>query len=208
VFLEGRKSKTYVGRLTRDGDSFRFTYGDRYLYGDKAISLGPDLPLTRKIHAATNLFPAFLDRIPSRGNPAYEEYCARFDISPDETDPFILLPTIARKGPSSFIFEPVFGSPFGREQLKEFRTALDLTLREFSAAFDVSPATIHSIESGKATGRDVLKRLEIYFVFPEVARFEIERNSPKLHSDTKEKLFDRLTSAQSDRDWPGMARRS
>ena len=48
VYLEKRKTREYVGRLSREGKKFIFIYNDSYLYKGKAIPLGPDLPLTKK----------------------------------------------------------------------------------------------------------------------------------------------------------------
>ncbi|MCB1107049.1 MAG: hypothetical protein KDK76_03020, partial [Chlamydiia bacterium] len=52
-----------------------------------------------------SLFVPFLERIPSKNNPSYPEYCQSVGISVDEENVFVLLSTIGRRGPSSFIFE-------------------------------------------------------------------------------------------------------
>ena len=49
-----------------------------------------------------------MDRIPSKENPAYPDYCKSQGISVNETNPIILLIAIGKRGPSTFIFEPVF----------------------------------------------------------------------------------------------------
>jgi HipA-like protein len=171
-----------------------FTYDEKYLYAKNAFSLGPELPLTQRKYVAKNLFPAFLDRIPSKQNPAYVEYCHKFGISPDENDVLVLLATIGRKGPSSFVFEKVTESNFGSHDLKAYRENLRLSIREFAAAFDISPATLSKIEKGRTQGQEVLKRVELYVRVPEAARFEVERNLHLLHSDTADRLQSYFTA--------------
>ena len=80
VYLEKRKTREYVGRLSREGKKFIFIYNDSYLYKGRAIPLGPDLPLTKKKFISETLFPSFEDRIPSKRNPAYPEYCKMVGI--------------------------------------------------------------------------------------------------------------------------------
>ncbi len=180
VYLQKRKTRELVGRLTRDEQGFIFTYETAYLYNNKAISLGPDLPLIRKTFRAPTLFPSFKDRIPSRDNPAYPEYCQMVGIEPTETDPLILVATLGHKGPSSFIFAPVQEDAFTGEALSLFRHHLGLTIREFSELFDFASTTINRIENNKISGKDALKRLKIYRDFPEVALTEIKRNAHKV----------------------------
>lgn len=193
VFLEGRKSKTYVGRLTRETTNYIFKYDEKYFKSKKALPFGPEFPLTKRSFTSSKLFVPFSDRIPSRDNPAYSEYCEKFDISPNEKDPFILLVTIASHGPSSFVFEPVFEDHFSGEDSKKFRRGLGLTLRDFATAFDISLATVVRIEDGTSTGRDILKRIEIYAKFPLIARYEVEKNSSMLHENIRSHLFKRLS---------------
>lgn len=195
VFVEGRKSKTLVGRLTREEDNngvknYKFAYDEKYLHGKKALPLGPELPLTKREFTSNHLFTAFRDRIPSKDNPAFPEYCEKFGISPTEDDELILLVTIASRGPSSFVFEPVFGVGFTGEDMKAFRHSLGLSTREFAAVFDVSLATVVNIENGLSTGRDVLKRIELYRKFPQLALYELEKNSSKLHKNLRESVME------------------
>lgn len=183
----------YVGRLKREYDGeetpgFRFTYEDSYLKKSNAVSLGPELPLTGRTYFSKELFPSLADRIPSRENPAYPEYCIATGITTYEKDPFVLLTTIGKRGPSCFIFEPHTHTEFKAEDAKEFRVSLGLSLREFARLFDFSPYTIQKIEGGKETGRDVLKRMELYVRFTEVAWFEVNRNRAKVHTKTWKRL--------------------
>jgi HipA-like protein len=181
VYLQKRKAREYVGRLSREGKKFIFIYNDSYLYKNRAIPLGPDLPLTKKEYSSNILFPTFEDRIPSKKNPAYSEYCKMAGIEPSENDPLILVSTIGQKGPSSFVFSPVSTANITNEDILIFRKNLDLTIREFSELFDFAPATINRIENKNISGKDSLKRLEIYIHFPEVALFEADKNRFKIN---------------------------
>ncbi len=193
IYAESERSRYYAGQLKRDTDNegtsgFRFTYEDSYLKKASAVSVGPELPLSGRTYFSAKLFPSFADRIPSRENPAYPEYCAATGISTQEEDPLILLTTIGKRGPSCFIFEPVMNMHFEPEDAVKFRDSLGLSLREFAKLFDFSPYTIQKIESGKRSGRDVLKRMELYVLFPEAAWFEMKRNKSKLHTDTWKRI--------------------
>src|SRR2546428_10963427 len=108
VYTEGRKRRLYVGDLSYsvEGDKYRFEYDESYLHSPSAIQLGPDLALDKKIHVSEpgKLFLSFADRLPDPSNPAYQEYCVSQGISVDEKNPIILLGTIGRRGPSTFVF--------------------------------------------------------------------------------------------------------
>jgi len=108
VFLERRKTRQWVGVLRRVDHKLVFTYDDEYFKAKRVIPLGPEFPLTQKEFISDKLFASLDDRIPSRRNPAYPEYCAAVGIDSKEKDPLILLSTIGRKGPSSFIFYPLY----------------------------------------------------------------------------------------------------
>src|ERR1700738_3483851 len=88
VYLDRKKTRSYVGRLTRKIESnktkFCFEYDHQYLKRKYAIPLGPELPLSQTIYKSENLFTSFQDRIPSRDNPAYPDYCKEAGISVDE----------------------------------------------------------------------------------------------------------------------------
>ncbi len=191
VYLERRKSKEYVGKLSRsknqNKNSFEFIYDDSYLKGKKSIPLGPEFPLTQRKFYSKKLFPSFEDRIPSRQNPAYVEYCKAQGISSEENDPLVLLTTIGRRGPSSFIFEVAHVPTISAKEVSDFRKRLKLTVREFATAFDVSPASVQKIENGKI-GREIIKRFEIYLTFPQIALYEINKNSARLHNNVLHRL--------------------
>lgn len=186
VYLQHRKSREFVGRLTRENSKYLFTYDDAYIYGRKAIPIGPDLPISSKVHTSVRkLFPSFEDRIPSKRNPAYKDYCKAVGIDPQEKDQMVLLGTLGQKGPSSFVFVPVFNDGFDKKSLEHFRKELKLTIREFAETFDFAPATIHRIETGESSGKDALKRMQIYFEFPETALFELKRSGFKINDDKR-----------------------
>lgn len=197
VYLERKKTRQFVGELRYIADTkeFEFIYDQNYLYSKSIIPLGPELPLKKQPFRSKKLFESFSDRIPSKENPAYADYCKAVGIDVSETNPLILLSTIAKRGPSSFIFEPIYTTGIDPNQLKHFREILNLTGREFAVCFSISLASLNRIETGKAAGKEVLKRLEIYIKFPEVALFEFRRNSGKIHLQKKrhaEKILMRL----------------
>ncbi len=196
VFLEKRKTRHYVGKLTfvKDANVFEFTYDEDYLYAKNIIPLGPEFPLTKQMYRSSTLFPSLQDRIPSRKNPAYPEYCQTAGIDIDERNPIVLLATIGKRGPSSFVFEPLYEDTFSKEDLKKFRLELGLTTREFALCFDLTQASLMRIEKGDSSGKALLKRIEIYHRFPEVALFFIERHGGAINSGKKKTIIKILKS--------------
>ena len=186
VYLERSKTRHYVGRLSQEGKRFVFEYKDSYRFSPKPIAFGPDLPLSKKKKKSSQLFPSFADRIPMKQNPAYKEYCQSVGISPTETNPMVLLSALGRKAPSSFILEPVCKKLyFSGKDLKKFRKSLKLSIRDFSALFEISPSAIHQIESNKTSGQRALKQIEIYATKPQVALDKIQQNGLKINENKK-----------------------
>jgi HipA-like protein len=171
VFLENRKRQTFVGRLSKSDHKFVFTYEDSYLNAKHSIPLGPEFPLTQKQFFSDKLFPSLEDRIPSTQNPAYPEYCLAMGIDPKERNPFILLSTVGSKGPSSFIFHPIFKREITPKEIVEFRHMLGFTTREFAAVFEFSQNSLNALERGRRAGIEIIKRLEILLHFPAVALY-------------------------------------
>ena len=169
IFLEKRKTRLHVGVLEKIHDKFVFTYNEGYFKARNIIPLGPEFPLTQKQFISERLFPSLEDRIPSQQNPAYSEYCNLMEIDRKERDPFILLTSIGQKGPSSFVFSPVFERKILIEDLKKFRELLGLTTREFAMVFQFSQTSLNAFERGRTSGKDILKRLEILLKFPAVS---------------------------------------
>ena len=192
VYLERRKSRKLVGELTYNPKekTYIFRYDKKYLQS-QMIPLGPELPLGRQKFVSKKLFESFVDRLPSRENPAYRDYCESEGIAVNETDPFILLTTIGKRGPSSFVFEGRYEKTFNAQDVKAFRDELQLTTKEFSLGFGITENTLIAIETGQGGGRDVMKRLELYILFPSVALFEFQRNCSQIHRD-KRRLVEQI----------------
>ena len=188
VYAEFGKSRIFVGKIYKQKESFHFVYDRKYLERINKISLGPEFPLTKRKFVSKSLFPSFKDRIPSKENPAYSEYCEKFGIRKDETDELVLLSTIGSRGPSSFVFEPVFSDKFTSEDLIEFRKKLKLSTRDFASLFNVSYAALNKVENKKMSGDEILKRIEIYARFNDAALFEIEKNKASVHSSVYESV--------------------
>lgn len=199
IYLERRKSRSYVGRLKKENDKFIFSYDNTYLYKDNSIPIGPDLPLTKNEFTSNTLFTSFEDRLPSKRNPAYAEYCKMVNISPDEKDIFVLLSTIGQKGPSSFILAPVYYVKFDSLDALKFRQKLELSIRDFCDLFDFSYSTIHRLEVNKGASKEALKRIEIYTLFPQAAINEVKRNCYKINSDAVKKVIRILNKEHKDK---------
>ncbi|KPK32254.1 MAG: hypothetical protein AMS24_04615 [Chlamydiae bacterium SM23_39] len=185
IFLKKRKTKTHVGCLKKKNKQFVFSYNKNYLKTKNIIPLGPKFPLTKKVFKSKSLFPFFEDRIPSKENPAYPEYCKAMKINPKEENPFILLSTIGKKGPSSFIFEPIYEHSFTIKDISDFRKLLNFSTREFAYIFEIPQASINALEKKRYSGKDLLKRFEIIVKFPQVAIYFIKLNGGILPFDKK-----------------------
>lgn len=194
VYNELVKRRTLVGVLSYDRKSrrFSFVYEIDYLRSRSAIPLGPELPIHKITHQSKRdeLFPSFLDRIPDKQNPAYPEYCRSQEISPDETNPIILLATIGRRGPSTLVFEPVY-KKVGTvaEELKQFREELDLTRWDFAQAFGFSELTIYKVENGQTKDTNILRLIHFYITESSLALFQLNLTGKKVHAQTRTKLY-------------------
>jgi HipA-like protein len=192
VFSESRKRRLFVGTLSwnQTKNYFEFKYDSKYARSKKAIPIGKELDLFKKTHTSKGkLFPSFADRIPSKDNPAYADYCKAQGISVDETNPIILLTGIGRKGPSTFIFEPIVKNEFKVETIRKFREEVGLSINDMALAFDLNPPTLQRLETGKKTDLGTIRRVQIYLTFPKVALWQLEMNMGKLHSETSHKLW-------------------
>ncbi len=175
----------------KEKDRYEFTYNKEYTHSQNALAIGADLDLFTLHHKSKKgqLFASFLDRIPLTANPAYEDYCEAQGISTDEKNPIILLGFIGRRGPSSFIFEPVYKPNFSIEEIKKMREELEITQYDFALAFDINLLTLRHIEMGKSQDHNTLKRLQIYFEFPEVALWQLQPTGKKIHGNALAKLI-------------------
>jgi HipA-like protein len=192
IFLEKRKTMHPVGVLCRRKEKLVFIYDDHYFKAKNALPLGPEFPLTQKEFVSKHLFPSLEDRIPSLQNPAYPEYCLAMGVDPKERDSLILLSTIGRKGPSSFIFFPIFERKVTIKNVIAFRKSLGLTTREFAAVFEFSQASLNALERNRILGSEILKRLEIILNFPSVALYFLFINGGHLIDEKWNKANNQL----------------
>ena len=201
IFHEGRKRRVFVGELiyNEETENYELIYDKNYAYSDTAIPLGPELDLFNLHHRSEKgkLFNSLLDRIPSKKNPAYKDYCASQGISPDEKNPIILLGSIGKRGPSSFIFEPVYLSSFTSKDIIKLRNKIGITQHDLACSLDVSIVTLARIETGTSYDTNTIKRIEVFFKFPDVALWQLKQTGGWLHSEVLTKLinyFNRMKS--------------
>lgn len=194
VYSETRKRKTLVGTLFHGptNEKWVFEYDKAYLRSKTAIPIGPELSLRQGKHVSHHgLFPSFADRIPSRENPAYKDYCASQGISVDEKNPIVLLTTIGKRGPSTFVFEPIEGSASKEDvvyQLRKMMEKLGLSSWDIATAFDLSQLTVQRILNGKSTDKNILRLIQIYMRFPEVALSRIHETGRRLSDRVESQL--------------------
>ncbi|OGT26541.1 MAG: hypothetical protein A3I77_06790 [Gammaproteobacteria bacterium RIFCSPLOWO2_02_FULL_42_14] len=192
IFHEGHKRRLFVGELIYDPkkDKYSLIYDRHYTHAKNAIPLGPDLSLFKLKHDSQKgkMFPIFLDRIPDKLNPAYADYCASQNISPDEKNIMVLLGTIGRRGPSSFVFEPVYSSDFSVNDIAKYREQLSISQHDFALAFDISQVTLQRIESGNSADLNTLKRIEMLLTFPDVALWQLKQTGNRIHKNALIKL--------------------
>lgn len=193
IFHEGRRRRVFVGQLIyhEKENQYELIYDKNYAHSKKAIPIGPSLDLfkTRHLSARGVLFPSLADRIPSRENPAYADYCRSQGIAINETNPIILLGSIGKRGPSSFIFEPVYKDEFSVEILLKCRKKLQISRHDFAMALGFSETTLQKIETLKSDDANILKLLQIYFDFPEVALWQLKQTGSKVKNEALVKLI-------------------
>lgn len=192
IFHELKKRRVYVGELIYDKkrDVYELRYDQNYVNSKNAISIGPELDLFKIVHVSKQgqLFPMFLDRIPDKTNPAYNDYCNSQGISPDEKNPIILLGSIGARGPSSFVFERVYETDFSAADIIKIREELQITQYDLAIAFGVKNVTLQRIESGVGSDENTIKLLQIYFNFPEVALWQLEQGRAAVNAESWAKL--------------------
>lgn len=192
IFHETKKRRVFVGDLIYDKkkDIYELIYNKNYADSKSAIPIGPDLSLFKLRHQSKigALFPSFIDRIPDKSNPAYKDYCKSQGISQNEKNPIILLGTIGKRGPSSFIFEAVYSSKFDQNDIKNLRKKLQITQHDFALAFDINQRTLQRIETGSSQDPNTLKHIQIMLTFPDVANWQLEQTGSRVHKDVLVKL--------------------
>ena len=185
IFHELKKRRIYVGELIYDEkrDVYELRYDENYVNSRNAIPIGPELDLFKTVHTSSKgqLFSVFLDRIPEKSNPAYKDYCLSQGISLDEQNPLILLGSIGRRGPSSFIFAKVYKNEFSADDIIKMRKELGITQNDLATAFGIKKVTLQRIESGTGSDLNTIKLLQIYFHFPDVALWQLQQTGTKLH---------------------------
>ena len=192
IFHEGRKRRIFVGELIYDKekDIYEFFYDKKYAGSRQAIPIGADIDLFKLRHISQKgkLFASFIDRIPLISNHAYEDYCKSQGIAVNEQNPIILLGSIGKRGPSSFIYEPVYEKTYSNADLIKLREELHVTQHDLAKAFDFNRLTLLRIETGQSQDFNTLKRLQIYFEFPEVALWQLKQTGGRVHSNVLSKL--------------------
>lgn len=193
IFHESRKRRILVGELIYDkkNDRYELIYDKNYAYFKNAIPISPDLDLFKLHHQSEKgkLFPSFIDRIPDKSNPAYSDYCNMQGISTAEKNPIILLGSIGKRGPSSFVFEPVYYSEFDSSDISNLRKKLQITQHDLAKALDISQTTLQRIEAGASSDLNTLKYMQILLKFPEVALWQLKLTGGQVHRDVSTKLM-------------------
>lgn len=187
VFSQTRSKRDYVGRLWRADGKFHFEYERRYQRLKGAVGLGPEFPLHQKSFSSVELFPSLVDRIPSRQNPAYPDYCAQWGVSVEESDPLILLSTIGRRGPSTFIFEPTIKNIEG-ESIRKFRERLELNQREFAALLGLPQLTVGKLEKGQVRNIPIMTYVEMCMQVPQALKWLIKKRGQFIHDEKCSKI--------------------
>lgn len=201
IYHEGNKRRIFVAELIylKNLDQYELTYDEKYANSKSAIPVGPDLSLLHLKHKSEQgkIFSSFLDRIPDPENPAYPEYCEHTGIAVNEDNPIILLGTIGKRGPSSFIYELVYQEQFNSENIKNFREKLNLTQHDFAEAFGISKVTLQRIESGNSYDQNTLHRIQIILKFPEVALWQLQQTGCRVHINVLSDLYKYFYSLQN-----------
>lgn len=195
VFSQTANKRTLVGILYRHNGNYFFEYDRAYRILKSAISFGPEFELWKEKFSSRELFPSLLDRIPSRQNPAYGDYCKQWGIAEDEGDPFVLLTTIGRRGPSTFVFEAV-SQTYSPEDIKAFRNKLNLNQREFSLLFGISQATLSKLEKGKSSYPTIESFIRLCEEVPQAMMWLLKTRGQYIHDDKRVRIeeFKQATS--------------
>jgi len=208
IFHESRKRRQLAGELiySKNKNQYELIYNQHYIQLKNAIPIAKDLNLFKIRHKSEKgkLFPAFLDRIPERSNPAYEDYCKAQGISPKEENLIILLGFIGKRGPSSFVFEPVYETDFSLNDILTLRDKLSISQQDLAEAFNIKKLTLLKIEKGQSKDTSTLKLLKIYFNFPEVALWQLKQTGGRIHHHALTRLVDYFSSKLQKNRTPGV----
>ncbi|MBU0506571.1 HipA N-terminal domain-containing protein [bacterium] len=188
VFSQTKSKRSFVGSLTKDDKKFYFQYDKKYIHQKSAIPLGPEFELWKDTFSSKTLFPSLADRIPSIQNPAYKDYCKQWGIDPKEKDPFVLLSTIGRRGPSTFIFEMAFENDDNATSIRSFRKMLELTQEEFELLFGLAHTTLIRLEQGRSTNETLLTYIQLIKNTPQALLWLLKTRGQYLHDNTVARL--------------------
>lgn len=181
VFSQTKTKRVLVGKFWREKGKFFFEYDPAYQKLKQAIPLGPEFELWKSKFSSRKLFPSLADRIPSPQNPAYKDYCDQWGIDEKESDPFILLTTIGRRGPSTFIFEPNIESDYNGESIKSFRKELNLSQNEFEKLLNIPHATLVRLEMNQSENDILRTYIEVFDKVPQALEWILEKRKIYLH---------------------------
>lgn len=173
-YLEIEHSREFVGQLKRSPEGhFEFIYDEGYLRGKHALSLGPHMAANRKRYRSYTLFPELRDRIPSRENKAYPEYCQQMGIAPDEQDEMILLRTLGKRGASRIVIEPHYVNHHDTAGLlRELMKETELSQHDLSLVLDIPKFSLSRIVTKKAK-EGALVRLAATYLFHQEAFLDL-----------------------------------
>ena len=96
-----------VGEITTEGDLWVFKYSEDWLASKKSIPFGLLMPLRKEPYTSKTMFSSFTNLLPEKDGQTYLDYAARWGIDASTEDWFEILPTVAHKGPSTFVLYPV-----------------------------------------------------------------------------------------------------
>jgi HipA-like protein len=187
IFSQTKSDRTFIGILSRQGGKYHFEYDKSYRNSKKAVALGPEFDLWKDSFSSTKLFPSLDDRIPSKNNPAYADYCKQWGIDENENDPFVLLTTIGRRGPSTFVFE-ARPEDFDAKSIKAFREKLELNQREFAKLFNITQTTLSKLESGKTYNSTMGLFLKLCSEVPMALSWLLRERGQYIHDNKRAKI--------------------
>lgn len=184
VFSQNKNRRVLVGQIWREKNEYCFQYNTGYIKLRSGIPLGVELPKYQTgVIRSKKLFPSLEERIPSRQNPEYPNYCRQWGISPEEQDQLILLVTIGNRGPSSFLFRKDEDILIEGLQINNFRQKLNLSLREFAVFLDVQPATLSKTEKGSLAPDMFLRLCRLLINVPQALGFQLKLRGQYLHDN-------------------------
>lgn len=198
VFLERFQTRVYVGMLRQKNNQFTFSYDKSYLNMKNILPLGPEFPLTCQDFHSYKLFPSFLDRLPDPESPSYANDCTHVGLPSTTTNPIVLL-TRFKRGPSSFIFEPIYENKYSYKHIEKLKDKLGLSLQDVAYLFDVSLSALQKIKTGDTPGNEILRQIELYLEVPEALEFQIQRNAKYLHPEKVKKALEFLNKVKAEK---------